>query len=326
MSAGAFLLVPLPAAVRAQVADRLRVVGVLISGKETHKNVRHRLDVFKHSMQRIGWVDGRNVRYDVRWGNSNRDQLSAGAAALVQLAPDAVLTLGTPATRAMHNRSKVIPIVFAIVADPIGDGFVESLSRPGGNVTGFITYYPEFVEKWIELIKEAAPQTVKAGLLFNPRTAPFSRNQYLRPNLEKAAARLAIGPTMLPVKTAAEIRTSIEKLALKPGASLIVMPDSFMIAHRDLIIGLSAKHRMPVVYPFSNFAFEGGLMAYGVTLADLTSRAAMYVDRVLRGAKTADLPVQAPTKFELVVNLKAAKTIGLNVPMSVLIRATEVIE
>ena len=326
MSACTFLLVSATTMAQAQTVDRQRHVGVLISGKEAHKNVRHRLTVFKAAMQSLGWIEGKNVRYDVRWGNSSRDRVSAEALRLINAAPTAVLTIGTPATRAVHRHTKSIPIVFAIVSDPVGDGFVESLSRPGGNVSGFITYYPEFVEKWVDLVKEAAPQTERAGLLFNPRTAPFSSNQYLRPVLERATRRLAIEPAMLPVKSEMEIRSAIAAIAQKPGSSLIIMPDSFMIAHRDTIIELATKHKVPVIYPFSPFAFKGGLMAYGVNMADLTRRAASYVDRVLKGEKVADLPVQLPTKFEMVVNIKAAKAIGLNIPLSVLVQATEVIE
>jgi putative ABC transport system substrate-binding protein len=299
---------------------------VLISGSGSDKNVQHRLTVFFSAMLKLGWVEGTNVSYDVRWGNSDLDRLLRGAADLVQLAPDAVLTVGTPATRAMHSRTKMIPIVFAIVSDPIGDGFVENLSHPGGNVTGFITYYPEFVQKWIGLLKEAAPKIRRVGLLFNPRTAPFSTSQYLRPLFETAARRLAIEPAMLPVTSEAEIETSITAITQKPGGSLIVMPDSFMISHREKILDLAAKHKVPAIYPFSPFALKGGLMAYGVNMADLTRRAADYVDRVLKGEKTSSLPVQLPTKFEFAVNLKAAKAIGLNIPLSVLVQATEVIE
>lgn len=326
ISACAFLFMPVMSIAQAQAADRMQHVGVLISGKEAHKNVRHRLTVFKTAMQSLGWLEGKNIHYDVRWGSSNRDRLSAEALKLINEAPTVVLTIGTPATRAAHRLTMSIPIVFAIVSDPVGDGFVESLSRPGGNVTGFITYYPEFVEKWVDLLKEAAPQTKRTGLLFNPRTAPFSRNQYLRPVLENAARRHAIESVMLPVNSEKKIRSSFAAIAQRPGGSFIIMPDSFMIAHRDTFIELAAKHKVPVIYPFGPFAYQGGLMAYGVNMADLTRRAATYVDRVLKGEKVASLPVQLPTKFELVINIKAAKEIGLNIPLSLLVQATEVIE
>lgn len=326
IGAGFLLLIAWPMLATGQERGEQKRVGVLISGKETDKNVRSRLAVFKKAMQVFGWRDGKNVRYDVRWGNSNRQRVSVEASKLIATAPIVVLTIGTPATRAAHTLTKSIPIVFAIVSDPVGDGFVESLSRPGGNVTGFITYYPEFIEKWIDLVKEAAPLTKRTGLLFNPLTAPFSRNQYLRPVLEMAARRLAIKSAMFPVNSAKEIRSSFAAIAERPGGSLIVMPDSFMMAHRDTLIELAAKHKVPVIYPFGPFASKGGLLAYGVNMADLTRRAATYVDRILKGEKVAKLPVQLPTKFELIVNVKAAKAINLTIPLSVLVQATEVIE
>ncbi|MFT5111012.1 MAG: putative ABC transport system substrate-binding protein [Kiritimatiellia bacterium] len=310
----------------AQEIDESKRVGVLISGKEDHKNVKERLTIFKNAMQTLGWHDGKNVYYDVRWGNANKERTSVEASKLVDMKPAVVFTIGTPATGAMHKQTKAIPIVFAIVSDPVGGGFVESLSRPGGNVTGFITYYPEFVEKWIELLKEVAPQTRRTGLIFNPHTAPFSSNKYLQPFLERAAERLAIVPLMLPVTSEMEIESAIKAIAEEPGASLIVMPDSFMFAHGDTIIELTEKQKVPTIYPFGPFAYRGGLIAYGVNMSELTRRAATYVDHVLRGQNVVNLPVQAPTKFEMIVNVKAANAIGLNIPTSVLIQATDVIE
>jgi putative tryptophan/tyrosine transport system substrate-binding protein len=324
--AGFISLLAWPMLSTGQEMDGLKRVGVLISGKEGQKNVTKRLTVFKNAMQTLGWHDGENVYYDVRWGNANNERTSAEASKLVDMTPAVVFTIGTPATGAVHKQTKTIPIVFAIVSDPVGAGFVKSLSRPGGNVTGFITYYPEFVEKWIELLKELAPETRRAGLIFNPHTAPFSSNQYLRPFLERAAERLEIVPLMLPVTSEMEINSAIEAIAEEPGGSLIVMPDSFMVAHRDTIIDLAKKQKVPTIYPFGPFAYGGGLMAYGVNMSDLTRRAATYVDHVLRGQKVENLPVQAPTKFEMIVNVRAADAIGLNIPTSVLIQATEVIE
>ncbi len=326
IAASSFALPIWPLAAHGQDAGRLRRVGVLISGKEADKNIQHRLSVFKEAMRKLGWTEGKNVHYEVRWGSGNRDRISAGASELIELAPDTVLTVGTPATDAVHRGSKTIPIVFAIVSDPVGAGFVKSLAYPGGNVTGFITYYPEFVGKWLEMLKEAAPQVTRTGLLFNPRTAPFSKNQYLRPFFERAARILAVEPIMLPVQTKAAIEASIVSVGRKPGGSLVVMPDGFMIANRATIIEHAARNRVPVIYPFSPFAFGGGLMAYGVDMADLTRRAATYVDRVLKNQKPASLPVQAPTKFELIVNLKTAKALGIAIPQSILLRATKVIE
>jgi len=326
IAASAFALPMWPLAVHGQDATRLRRVGVLISGKEADKNSQHGLAAFREAMSGLSWIEGKNIHYEVRWGRGNRDRVSAGASALIGLAPDVVLTVGTPATDAMHRSSKTLPIVFAIVSDPVGEGFVESLSHPGGNVTGFITYYPEFVGKWLEILNEAAPQVTRTGLLFNPRTAPFSKDQYLRPFFERAARSLAVEPIMLPVRTKAEIEMSIGAVGRNPGGSLIVMPDAFMLANRATIIERAARNKVPVIYPFSPFAFGGGLMAYGVDMADLTRRAATYVHRVLKNEKPANLPIQAPTKFELIVNLKTAKALGIAIPQSILLRATEVIE
>jgi putative ABC transport system substrate-binding protein len=315
-----------PGASHGQNTDRARRVGMLISGKETDKNILRRIAVFKEAMTKFGWREGTNIHYEVRFGSGNRDRTAAGAAELINLAPDAVLTVGTPATGAMHRRTKAIPTVFAIVSDPVGAGFVKSLAQPGGNVTGFITFYPEFVGKWLETLKEMAPQITRSGLLFNPRTAPFENNQYLRPFFERAGRGLGVETVMLPVQSKAEIEKSIASMARVPGGSLVVMPDAFMLGNRATIIETAAKHRVPAMYPFGPFVHAGGLVAYGVDMADLTRRAATYVDRALRNHKPADLPVQAPTKFELIVNLKTAKALGIAIPETILFRATDVIE
>lgn len=314
-----------PRVAQGQDIGQLRRVGVLISGKED-KGTLHRLAVFKKAMEKHRWIDGETVQYEVRWGNGNADNNAAGAAELIDMLPDAVLTVGTPATEAMHRGSKTIPIVFAIVADPVGAGFVESLAHPGGNVTGFITYYPEFVGKWVELLKEAAPQMTRVGLLYNPRTSPFEQDQFLRPFLEQVARDLGVEPVMLPVQDRAQIDKAIEAMAGPTAGSLIVMPDSFMIGNRTTIIEGAARNGVPVIYPFSPFAMGGGLMSYGVDMADITRRSATYVDRILKNDAPANLPVQAPIKFELLVNLKAADALGLTLPPSILLRADDVIE
>lgn len=319
-------LLTLPLAAHGQDAGRMRRVGVLISGKEADKNTQHRVVVFKEAMRKLNWIEGKNVHYEVRWGSGDRDLILAGASELIGLAPDAVLTIGSPATNAVHRGSKTIPIVFAIVSDPVGDGFVKSLASPGGNVTGFLAYYPEFVGKWVEMLKEVAPQTTRTGLLFNPHTAPFSKNQYLRPVFEQAAGVLAVEPIMMPVQTKAEIEASIQSIARNSGGSLVVMPDAFMLGNRTTIIALAARNNVPVIYPFSPFVNGGGLMAYGVDMADITRRAATYIDKVLKNENPASLPVQAPPKFKLTVNLKTAKALGITIPQSILLRADNVIE
>jgi putative ABC transport system substrate-binding protein len=309
-----------------QDADQARRVGVLISGRESDEATHQRLSVFKQSMRTFGWIEGQNVRYEVRWGGGEREGIVAAAKALAAFAPAVVLTAGTPATDAMRRQSPNVPIVFAVVADPVGDGFVASFSRPGGNITGFTTFDAEFLGKWLSLLKESAPHIARAALLFNPRTAPFSRSEFQRPLFEQAARRLALEPALLPVHDVAEMKMSVDSFARTPGASVVVMPDAFLLANRAVLFELAAKHRLPVIYPFSVFAADGGLIAYGPDMADLNRRAAAYVDRILKGARPADLPVQAPTKFELVVNLKTANALGLALPRSILIRADRVIE
>ncbi len=315
-----------PVAARAQSQKRMRLIGRLAGAPESDKNAQRRFAAFKEGMQKLGWIEGQNVRYEVRWGAGNRDRIAAYAKELVQMVPDLLFTNGTPSTAALHEYTKTIPIVFAIVSDPVGDGFVASLSQPGGNVTGFITFYPEMVGKWLETLQEIAPQIKRTALMFNPRTAPFARLDYLRPLFEQAARHLAIEPIMSPVHDVAEIKTSIDSMARTPGGSLLIMPDGFTLAHRSLIIERTASHRLPAMYPFGIFASDGGLIAYGVDMVDLNRRAVNYVDRILKGAKAADLPVQAPTTFELSINLKTAKALGLTIPPTLLFQANKVIQ
>jgi putative ABC transport system substrate-binding protein len=315
----------LPRVLQAQGETQLRRVGVLISGRED-KGTLHRLSVFKEAMEKLRWIEGETVQYEVRWGNGNADENAAGAMELIDMAPDVVLTVGTPATEAMQRGSRTIPIVFAIVADPVGAGFVESLAQPGGNVTGFITYYPEFVGKWVELLREVAPQIARVGLLYNPRTSPFEKDQFLQPFLQQAALDHGVEPVMLAVENQTQIRGAILEMTGPSKGGLIVMPDSFMIGNRAVLIENAAKNKVPVIYPFSPFANGGGLMSYGIDMADITRRSAMYIDRILKGEPPASLPVQAPTKFELLVNMKAADALGLSLPPSILLRADDVIE
>jgi ABC-type uncharacterized transport system substrate-binding protein len=325
LAGGALLFSPQLARAQ-QSAAQTRRVGVLISGRESDKAAQHRLAVFKEGMQKLGWVEGQNVRYEVRWGGGKRAGVSAGAQQLAALAPAVVLTLGTPATDAMRRAAPNIAIVFAIVADPVGDGFVASFSHPGGKVTGFSTFDAEILGKWLSLLKESVPRVTRAALMFNPRTAPFSKSEFQRPVFEQAAHRLGLEPVMLPVNDVVEMKTSMASFAHTPGGGIVAMPDAFLIVNRAAIFELATKHHLPMIYPFGVFAVDGGLMAYGTDMADLNRRAATYVDRILRGAQPADLPVQAPTKFELLVNLKTAKAQGVTIPQSILIRADRVIE
>ncbi|MCW5745844.1 MAG: ABC transporter substrate-binding protein [Alphaproteobacteria bacterium] len=308
---------------RAQGVSR---IGFLQSGSQSDGNSQRRFAAFREGMNRLGWVDGQSVHYEVRWGAGNLERISAYARELVEMAPSVLVSNSTPATAALLRATKTIPIVFAVVSDPVGDGFVASLSRPGGNVTGFMSHFPEIVGKWLDILKEIAPEIRRTALIYNPKTAPFAKSEFLRPQFELASRRSRIEPIMLPVANAAEIKQSIASVGRTPGGSLVVMPDSSMNVNRQLIYELVASHRLPAIYPFGYFASGGGLIAYGADVVDHNRRAADYVHRILNGARAGDLPVQAPTKFELVINLKAAKAIGLRVPATLLARADEVIE
>ncbi len=318
---GAALFGAWPVAARAQ---RVRLIGFL-NGVSQSQGER-RVAAFKEGMRERGWIEGTNVRYEVRFGDGDRERISAYAKELVQMAPDFIMCNTTPATAALQRETKSIPIVFAVVSDPVGDGFVASLSHPGGNVTGFVTFYPEMVGKWIELLKEIAPHITRSTLMFNPLTAPFSMAEFLRPQFESSARSFSIEPSMSPVQNPAEIQASIEAISRTPGGSLVIMPDSFMAVNRPMILQLAASHRLPVMYPFGYFTPDGGLISYGVDLLDQNRRAAEYGDRILKGEKPADLPVQTPTRFELIINLRTANALGLTVPESLLLRADEVIE
>jgi putative ABC transport system substrate-binding protein len=243
---------------------------------------------------------------------------------LVELKPDALVAYGTLMLQAARRATKTIPIVFTMVSDPVGQGFVMSLARPGGNATGFTSFEFSIGGKWLELIKEMSPSVTRAELMFNPVTAPYAPS-YVH-SVESAPLSFAVDVSSAPVRDDADIERAITALGREPGGSLIVVPDTFTDAHRDLIIALAARHRLPAVYPYTYFAADGGLMTYGPDAAQLFGRTAEYVDRILRGTKPSDLPVQQPNKFELVVNLKTAKAIGLTVPPTLLARADEVIE
>jgi putative ABC transport system substrate-binding protein len=316
----------LPLTALAQQPARAARVGVSLSGNASDSNSRRMFAAFREGMRSLGWIEGQNVHYEVFWGGGNRGRIEANAAELVKAAPDALLTVGTPTTVAMRRTTDTIPIVFAVVSDPVGDGLVASLSHPGGNVTGFITFYPEIIGKWIGTLKELAPHVKQIWLMFNPRTAPFSKSDYLRSQFEEAARRFAIEATMSAVHDLAGIKALINAVALQPGGALLVMPDAFMLSNRKSILELTSRLRVPAMYPFTVFATDGGLVAYGVDMFDLNRRAASYIDRILKGAKPVDLPVQAPTKFELVVNLRTAKALALTVPPTLLAIADVVIE
>ncbi len=276
------------------------------------------------SLQELGWKRGTNLEVDLRWGASNNERIQMIAKELVAAQPDVIQVTTTPGTAAVLRETRTIPVVFSIVSDPVGAGFVASLPHPGGNATGFINIESSMGGKWLELLKEVAPHVSRVTLLFDPTTGPQA-NYYQEP-IEAAARSLAIALKSAPVGDVAAIETEIAATVQERDTGLVVFPDIFTFTHRDLIVSLANRRNLPAVYPFTVFASAGGLVSYGVDLLDLQRRAAGYVDRILKGTKPEDLPVQLPTKFELAVNLKTAKALGLTIPESLLARADEVIE
>jgi putative ABC transport system substrate-binding protein len=269
-------------------------------------------------------MSGNNLHLDIRWIAGDIDRAATLAKEVVGLQPDAILANTTPVTAAVQRETKTVPIVFAVVSDPVGSGFVNSLSRPGGNITGFMNVEPLQVQKWLELLKEVAPRVSHVAVLFNPRTAPYA-NEYLQ-HLNVAAQKLAVRIMPSPVNSESEFEDVISRTEHEPGGALIALTDAFMTVHRKPVIALANRYGLPLVYFFGNGPREGALMSYGVDISDIFRRAAPYVDRILKGALPQELPVQAPVKFELAINLKTAKALGLDVPATVLARADEVIE
>jgi ABC-type uncharacterized transport system substrate-binding protein len=313
-----------PLAARAQQPDRLRRIGVLMGSAEGDPQAKTNLAIFTRTLRQQGWEEGRNIRIEYRWAASDAEQMRAFAKELVALQPDLIVGHTTQVTAALQRETRTIPIVFVVVSDPVGSGFVASLPRPGGNITGFINIESSLGSKWVELLREIVPGISRIALMFNPDTAPYS-NYYLRP-FEAAARSFAVEPIAAPVRAAADIERVISELGTARSAGLVVMPDIFPAVHRGLIIALAGKQRLPTLYSFRFFVADGGLISYGIDNADLFRRAPIYVDRILKGAKPADLPVELPTKFELAINLKTAKALGLTVPATLLARADEVIE
>jgi putative ABC transport system substrate-binding protein len=313
-----------PVAARAQQSERMRRIGVLIGLDENDYLAKSQVSAFIQALAGLGWTDGRNVRMDLRWASGDdTNRIRALARELVGLRPDIILAGTTPATAALQRETRTIPIVFAGVGDPVASGFVERLDGPSGNITGFALFEDSLGGKWLELLSEIAPGLKRAVIMFNPDTAPASA--YM-PSFETAARSLKVGAITAPVHSDVEIETAINDLGREPGGGLVAMPDTFTVVHRAPIILAAARNYVPAVYQLSVFARDGGLLSYGADLVDTFRRAATYVDRILRGARPADLPVQLPIKFEMAVNLKTAKALGLTVPQSILLRADEIIE
>src|SRR5262245_45544912 len=313
-----------PIGARAQPGERMRRIGVLGGYAESDLMAKHRVPAFQRGLQELGWREGHNIRLDVRFAAADPDRMRAYATELVGMVPDVILAQTTPITAALLRQSRTIPIVFVIVSDPVGSGFIESLARPGRNATGFVNLESTLVEKWVELLKEIAPKVSRAAMMFNPDTAPFA-GYYMRP-FEAAARSLAIEPIGAPVRDEADIERAITGLGQDAKGGLVIMTDIYTLTHREPINRPTARYRVPAVNSTTAITREGGLLTYGVDTIDLFRRAAPYVDRILKGANPGELPVQVPTKFEMVVNLKTAKALGLEVPATLLARADEVIE
>jgi putative tryptophan/tyrosine transport system substrate-binding protein len=311
-----------PLAARAQQPERLRRIGVLMAFADP--TAQSYVTTFRGALTKLGWAEGSNLRTEVRWGAGDADKFRSFAKELVDLRPDAIVGQSTPVVVALARETQTIPIVFVNVADPTGSGFVVSLARPSGNLTGFMTDNSALGGKWVELLKEIAPRTLRVALMFNPTTAvPL---KFYMPSVQAAASTSGVEANATPVHAKDEIEGVITALARDQGSSLIVMPDPFNGANREHITLLAARYRVPAIYYRREFAEAGGLIAYASDFAEQFPQAAAYVDRILKGAKPEDLPVQAPTKFELVINLKTAKVLGLTVPPALLARADEVIE
>jgi putative ABC transport system substrate-binding protein len=309
----------MPLVARAQ--ERVRRIGVLMADRESDPEGQHRVEVFRLSLQNLGWTSD-NIRIDVRWLGADFDQAKAEAAQLLGNAPDVILTNGTPLAAELRRQTKTVPIVFVHLADPVVSGLVASLARPGGNLTGFTNFESSIGGKWVELLKEIAPGVARAALLFSPKT---HTGQFFNV-IDATASSVGMQPVRAPVQDPAELETVVAAFGRDPASGLIVMPDAFMAVYQDLIVTLAARYRVPTIYPYRFFVPGGGLVSYGPDVMDFYRRGASYVDRILKGEKPADLPVQQPTKFELVLNLRTAKTLGLTVPRTVLARADEVIE
>jgi putative tryptophan/tyrosine transport system substrate-binding protein len=313
-----------PLVARAQQAEQIRRIAMLSGLTASDPEAQARLAAFHQGLKEVGWTAGRTLHIDFRWSSGDTAETRTLARELVELKPELIVGMTTPAVAALVNETKTIPIVFAGIIDPVGRGFVSNMARPGGNVTGMLNFEFSMGGKWLETLKQISPTVRRVALLFNPETAPYAAS--FEQVIESSATSFAVEPTAAPVYDTAQLERAVIDLAAKPGGGLIVLPDVFTIGHRDLIIGLAARHRVPAVYPLRAFAVSGGLISDSGDTRDILRRIASYVDRILKGAKPGDLPVQSPTKFELVINLKTAKSLGLEIPPMLLARADEVIE
>jgi putative ABC transport system substrate-binding protein len=310
--------------VTAQERGRLRTVGALM-GLANDAEAKARTEAFEKGLEREGWSVGDNLRIEYRYAEGDSARMQALAKELVELKPDCILGQSTPVTDALMQATRTIPIVFVAVSDPIGSGFVASMARPGGNITGFTVLHASIAGKYLEMLKEMVPQLARVAIMYNPNSVPDAGKFFSGPFIA-SATKLKVRPITAEVHDPSEIENAIVRLGTESGSGLVVVPDNFMSVHRDLIISLTAQFRIPAIYPYRYFAEAGGLVSYGVHAIDQFRRASEYVSRILRRAKPADLPVQAPTKFELVINLRTAKALGLVIPKILLAGADGVIE
>jgi putative ABC transport system substrate-binding protein len=311
-------------AARAQQPGAMRRIGVLMAVAESDADVRAGVAIFQQSLQELGWKNGHNVRIDYRWGDADAERIQALAKELVDLQPDVLIGHSTPSAKGLLKQTRSIPIVFLTVTDPLGQGLVASLSHPGGNITGFSVFEFSLGSKWLETLKQIAPGIRRVTAIFNPETAPYY-GLYLQ-SINAALPSLAVESIPAQVHSEVDIENVIRKVGSEPDNGLFVLPDSHNVVHRKRIIELATQYRLPTIYYFRYFATDGGLVSYGPDEIDLFRRTAGYVDRILKGTNPANLPVQQPTKFELVINLKTAKAQGLTIPYNLLARADEVIE
>ena len=308
----------------AQRQDRVRHIGALMALEANDPDAQARANAFEQGLQQLGWAVGRNLHIEYRWLGSDVGRVQTYAAEIVGLRPDVILANTTPVLEALHKQTRTIPIVFVMIIDPVSRGFVSSLARPGGNITGFMNFDFPMGGKWVELLKQVAPGITSITAIFNPNTAPHGEAFFQQ--IKTSASSFGDEAIEARVFDVAELEKTIAEIATKPNGGLLIVPDIFTTTHKDLIAALALRHQLPGIYPFKYFASRGGLISYGVDAIETFSKAADYVSRILEGAHPKDLPVQAPTKFELVINLKTAKALGLDVPIHLQQLADEVIE
>jgi putative ABC transport system substrate-binding protein len=312
-----------PVAARAQQPERMRQIGLMVVNEEGDPEGKPRVMAFRQGLKGSGWTEGRNLRIEYRWG-AGPDRALAYAKELVDLVPDVIVANGTPALAALQQLTRTIPIVFVVVVDPVGSGYVRSLGRPGGNITGFSTFEPEMGTKWLQLLREMRPSLSRVAAISDPAFKGFVA---LMAAIESAAPTLGLEFTSVGFHNRSDnIEAAIDVFARLPDGGLIVLPTTLNNIHRERLFSVAANHRLPALYPFRHYTVDGGLMSYGFDAADLFKRGGSYVGRILKGENAADLPVQTPTKFELAINLKTAKALGLTVPATLLARADEIIE